>query len=56
LTKSEWCDFVTYDPRFPESLQMVVQRVFPNEDDIQKLSDRLYQFFYEVIIPRIPQI
>jgi hypothetical protein len=56
LTGAHWCDFVTYDPRFPESLQMVVQRVYPNQNDIQKLHDRLYQFFYEVIMLRIPQI
>ena len=56
ITGAEWCDFVTYDPRFPESFQMVVQRVFPNQDDILKLHDRLHEFFYEVVVPRIPNV
>lgn len=35
-TGREWCDFVSYDPRMPEHLQMHVKRV---ERDIQLISE-----------------
>lgn len=27
ITGAEWCDFVSYDPRFPESLRLLITRV-----------------------------
>jgi hypothetical protein len=54
LTDSKYCDFITYDPRFPEKYQMVVQRVHPNEDDIATLKRRL-QEFHEIITNRLPK-
>jgi hypothetical protein len=54
LTETDWCDFITYDRRFPNEMQMVVQRVMPNLDDIATLKRRIGEF-HEIIKGRIPQ-
>ena len=33
-TRREWCDFVSYDPRLPEHLQLFIKRVFAKDLDI----------------------
>lgn len=43
VTKRQWCDFVSYQPRFPEELRLKVIRVFP---------DRFWQYRIEnAVIP-----
>lgn len=31
ITGAQWCDFVSYHPRFPESLRLLIERVERNE-------------------------
>ncbi len=43
-TGRQWCDFVSYDPRLPESMQLFVKRVARNEDMITDLEDAVRLF------------
>ena len=47
-TARQWCDFVSYDPRMPETLRLFVKRV--NRDDvlILDLEDKVREFLSEV--------
>jgi putative phage-type endonuclease len=44
----EWCDFVSYDPRMQEKLQMFVQRIPRDEQYIKALSFEIERFLEEV--------
>lgn len=44
----EWCDYVSYDPRFPPHLRLYVHRVYRDEPYISKLKDEVLQFLEEV--------
>jgi putative phage-type endonuclease len=48
VTYSDWCDFVSYDPRVPDHLQLFVVRL--NRDDvlIAKMEVEVVQFLSEV--------
>jgi hypothetical protein len=39
-----WCDFVSYDPRFPAAMRVVVIRVHRDEEYLQLLSSKVTQF------------
>lgn len=47
-TDRKWCDFVSYDPRFPEHLQMVVYRVNHDAQKITELENEVVKFLGEV--------
>lgn len=47
-TGRAWCDFVSYDPRMPEALQMHVQRVQRDQSTIIKLETEVSAFLREV--------
>ena len=36
-----WCDFVSYDPRLPESMQTVIIRVMRDDVDIESLENEV---------------
>ena len=38
VTGRQWCDAVSYDPRYPEHLRLAVTRVMRDEDAIAKLA------------------
>jgi hypothetical protein len=48
ITGREWCDFVSYNPDFPERLQMVVRRVWRDEKAIASLRFAVGLFMEEV--------
>jgi hypothetical protein len=54
ITGRMFCDFVSYDPRFEQEEQIVIQRVFPNEKDIAKLAERCEEF-WALVQSRIPE-
>ncbi len=54
LTDRQWCDFVSYDPRFPEGLQLAVHRVNRDEEEISKLAERVQAFEVELVRPLMP--
>jgi putative phage-type endonuclease len=48
ITGRQWCDFVSYDPRMPEPLQLHVQRIQRDEAFIADLERRVTSFLAEV--------
>lgn len=43
-TRRKWCDFVSYDPRLPEHLQLVIIRVFAEDLDIAGIEQSVIRF------------
>jgi putative phage-type endonuclease len=43
-TKREWCDFVSFDPRLPSHLQIVVIRIFAKDLDIAGIEADVRKF------------
>jgi len=48
ITGAEWCDFLSYDDRFPEELQIFLVRIYAKELDIPGYSVKLSAFLKEV--------
>lgn len=48
VTGRKWCDFVSYDPRFPEQHQVFVQRVERDDKRIAELEKDVAEFLAEV--------
>lgn len=48
ITERQWCDFISFDPRMPDKLQLYVERVKRDEDYIAKLAAEVEQFLGEV--------
>lgn len=44
----QWCDFVSFDPRLPEELQLFVVRVNRDNEYIAKLEEEVSAFLKEV--------
>ena len=57
-TGRKWCDFVSYNPMFPEHLQVFVKRVEADEVYQMKLDKEIEAFLLEVqtIIDRLKEI
>ena len=47
-TGRKWCDFVSYDPRLPERLQMLVVRIERDDAYIAELEAEVVKFLAEV--------
>lgn len=47
-TGREWCDFVSFDPRFPQHLQLFVTRVMRDNEMIAELEKEVVSFLGEV--------
>ena len=47
-TDRKWCDFVSFDPRMPEALQMKIIRINFNEMLVVDLENQVEQFLNEV--------
>lgn len=43
-----WCDYLSYDPRMPEDLQLFVKRVLRNDAHIVELETEVQTFLSEV--------
>ena len=48
VTGREWCDWVSFDPRLPSHMQMVVRRVPRDDDYIAELEREVEIFLLEV--------
>lgn len=48
VTGRQWCDFVSFDPRMPEKLQLYVQRVVRDDSYIANLAAEVGAFLLEV--------
>lgn len=49
-TNTEWCDFVSFDPRMPQRSQLFVKRVFRDNNMISEIEEAVKQFLSEVQI------
>jgi len=47
-TGRKWCDFVSYDPRLPDNLQLFIQRIELDEEYCKKLESDVKGFLEEV--------
>jgi putative phage-type endonuclease len=47
-TERQWCDFISYDPRLPEHLQLFVVRFPRDEAQIVELERKVQKFLDEV--------
>jgi len=47
-TGREWCDFVSFDPRMPERMQLFIQRVDRDTDRIAELESEVRAFLTEI--------
>lgn len=48
VTNSQWCDFVSYDPRLPEENQLFIKRAYPDEVFIREMESEVLKFLDEV--------
>jgi putative phage-type endonuclease len=49
-TGRQWCDFVSFDNRLPEELQLFVKRVPRDNDFIKQMEDEVVKFLNELDI------
>lgn len=58
VTGRKWCDFVSFNPMFPEHLQLFVRRVFANKEYQEELEAEVKQFLSEVndVISKLEEI
>jgi putative phage-type endonuclease len=47
-TQRKWCDFVSFDPRMPEGLQLFIQRVDFDVDYVKMLETEITEFLAEL--------
>lgn len=47
-TQRKWCDFVSFDPRLPEDLQLFVLRFVPEPGALAKLENAVREFLADV--------
>ena len=47
-TGRQWCDFVSYDPRFPESMRLFVKRLDRDDERIAELEAEVRAFITEI--------
>jgi putative phage-type endonuclease len=47
-TGRKWCDFVSYDPRMPEDMQLFVKRLERSDDTITELEREIEKFLSEL--------
>jgi predicted phage-related endonuclease len=48
VTGSKWCDFVSFDPRLPNDLQLFVVRLERDEEYIEAMETEVKKFLSEV--------
>tara|TARA_R110000868_G_scaffold176513_1_gene414220 strand:+ start:393 stop:1010 length:618 start_codon:yes stop_codon:yes gene_type:complete len=48
VTDRQWCDFVSYDPRFPQNLQLFIVRINRDEEYIKTLDKEVKEFLVGV--------
>lgn len=56
-TGRNWCDFVSYDPRLPEHLQLFIRRMHRNQEHIAQAEEIVSVFLAEVdeVLAQLPQ-
>ncbi|EJF92679.1 lambda exonuclease family protein [Bartonella tamiae] len=47
-TGRKWCDFVSYDPRFPEEMVIFIKRINRDDDLISEITNEVTKFIDEM--------
>lgn len=47
-TGRKWCDFVSYDPRMPDNLQIFIKRFERDEDRIAEMEREVVMFLADL--------
>lgn len=55
-TGRKWCDFVSYDPRLPESMQVFVKRVARDEAYIAELEKEVVAFLETEVVAKVDSL
>ena len=48
VAEREWCDFVSYNPDFPENAQLIIRRVMRDEKAIKELEIEVLKFLGDI--------
>ena len=48
VAEREWCDFVSYNPDFPENAQLIIRRVMRDEKAINELEIEVLKFLGDI--------
>jgi predicted phage-related endonuclease len=48
VTGRAWCDFVSFDPRVPNHLQLFIVRLERDDDLIERMETEVHKFLSEV--------
>jgi len=48
VAEREWCDFVSYNPDFPENAQLIIRRVMRDENAINELEIEVLKFLGDI--------
>ena len=48
VTNKTWCDFVSFDPRLPDHLQLFIVRYEPKPEEFKIIELQLTNFLAEV--------
>jgi len=49
VSDREWCDFVSFDDRLPDSLQLFIDRVYRSAEYISDMVDEILEFHGELL-------
>lgn len=49
-TGRKWCDFVSYDPRMPESMRLFIKRLPRNDEQIKRWESEIASFLLEMAV------
>lgn len=55
-TGRQWCDFVSYDPRLPESMQMFVKRIVRDNETILDLENEIVRFLENEVEAKVAEL
>lgn len=57
-TGRRWCDFISYDPRMPEKLQLFITRFTPSDEELQATQQKAIEFLATVddVVKQLEQI
>ena len=47
-TGTEWCDFVSFDPRLPDEMQMHIRRIERDDEMLREIGEHVTEFLAEV--------
>lgn len=48
ITERSWCDFVSFNPDFPDNAQLIIRRVMRDDKAIKELETEIIKFLNEI--------